>query len=258
MVQIKSVKRAFDILNLYALGDSELGVTEVATRLKINKSTSARLMATLESTNILKKSHASRKYRLNHKVLELARTYISTLDLKSIVQPFIQELNEQTRELVLVHIIRDDQRYCLTWLESSQPIRRAGPEHRYAPLTAGAPSKLLISSLPDDKIEEILEKEGLHRFTSETITDKAAFLAEIARARQRGYAISQGEHVEMVRTVSAPIYDYAEKMIAALSITWLNLPSGQSPSEEKYLQMVRDTARKISNELGYQNNRPGF
>jgi len=250
MPQIKSVKRAFEILDLYSVSRPEISMSEVTRELGMNKSTAARLMATLESVNMLKRC-SNRKYRLDGRVMETARVFLSNLDLKAIASPYLTELNKNTNDLVSINVIRGDKRFCLAWIESSHPVRYVvEQEHIYSPLHAGAPGKLLLAYLPDNKIEEIIKRTGLPRYTNSTITKREELKKEIENIRSSGIAISKGEHIEHACTVSAPIRNYTGKVVAALSISWIMI-GDTSAKEQTYPKMVKEVANSISRELGY-------
>lgn len=250
MPQIKSVKRAFEILDLYSVSHPELSVSEVARELGMSKSTVARLMATLESVNILKRCN-NRKYRLDGRVMATARVFLSNLDLKAIASPYLTELNKKTNDLVSINVIRGDKRFSLDWIESSHPVRYVvKQEHIYAPLHAGAPGKLLLAYLPDEKIEEIVKRTGLPRYTNNTITKREELQKEIENIRKNGIALSKREHIEHACAVSAPIRNYNGEVVAALSISWIML-GNTSEKEQTYPKMVKEVANNISRELGY-------
>jgi len=252
MEVIKSVKRVFDILDLFVTQDPELGVSQVAKHIGINKSTSSRIMATLETVDILKKNPENQKYRLNGKILGLTKVMLSSIDLKSLARPYLKELNARTTELVQIHVLDGDQRVVLDWVESTRPIRRViDKSHMYGPLHAGAPGKLLLAYLHDDKVNEIVERVGLPAYTKLTITNKTELMQELKLIRKQGSAFSVGEHWEFMYTVSAPIRNYLGEVIAALSISWLEMMNAPGVSDE-YTALVKETALRISRELGYQ------
>jgi DNA-binding IclR family transcriptional regulator len=251
MIDVKSLKRTFEILNLYSQESCELGVSEVSKKLVMNKSTVSRLMANLESAAYLTKSPENRKYRLGKKVAELAQVFFSTLDLKAIAMPYIEELNKRINELVVIHAINGNQRYSVAWMESSQPVRRVmDPQENNAPLHAGAPGKLLLAFLPESRINQILAETGLPRFTPITITHRARLLQELAEIRRKGYAVSHGEHIELLSTVAAPVKNYLGQVVAALSVSWISRPTWPD-AEEKYIRHALETAGLISRGLGF-------
>jgi IclR family KDG regulon transcriptional repressor len=252
MEDIKYVKRIFDILDLFVTHGSELGISQVAKQIGINKSTSSRIMATLETVDVLKKNPETQKYRLNVKILELAKVMLSSIDLKSLAKPYLKELNARTAELIQIHVLEGDRRLVLDWIDSTRPIRRVTDKvHMYGPLHAGAPGKLLLANLPDNKINEILERVGLPAYTAHTITNKNELVQGLDLIRKKGVVFSMGEHREFMYTVSAPIRNHLGEVIAALSISWLEMMNIPGLSDE-YTALVQEYALKISHEMGFQ------
>jgi len=251
MVDVKSLKRAFDILDLFQEKSFELGVSDISRMLNMNKSTVSRLMANLETAGYLSKSPANRKYRLGRKVAQLAFVFFANIDLKSIVMPHIKELNQKTNELIVIHVLEGDGRYNIAFIESNNPVRRVmGTERSLGPLHAGAPGKLLLAYLPDEKIDQIIRRTGLPRYTDNTITRKEDLLKEIKDIREKGIAKSNGEHIEMLSTVAAPIRNYTGQVIAALSVSWVSRPD-DSHIRQKYADLACECAANISQDLGF-------
>jgi IclR family transcriptional regulator, KDG regulon repressor len=252
MNETRSLMRALKILDLYTSERAEIGVTEAAQSLELSKGTVSRLMYSLELAGFLKKNCQTKKYVLGRKTIRLSRVYLSKVDLKDTAGPYLKELSEKTNELILVHVIDGDKRFCLDWIESTNPIRHViEKEHVYAPLHAGAAGKLLLSSLSDKEINEIIQRTGLPRYSDMTITDPSKFKLEINKIREQGIAISHGEIVPHASTVSAPVRNWSGKVIAALSISWLVMDHNDGNKSLIYPDMVRETAIRLSQDLGY-------
>ncbi len=81
---VRSVDRAAALL--LALGESqgEAGVTELARRLGLHKSTASRLLATLQKRGLVEQDDETGKYRLGLVVIRLAERAERTLDLRGI------------------------------------------------------------------------------------------------------------------------------------------------------------------------------
>ncbi len=252
MENIKSVKRVIDILDLFITLGPDLGVSQVANQIGINKSTSSRIMATLETSKVLKRNPDNLRYQLNGKILELAKVMLSNADLKTAAKPYLKELNSRTRELIQIHILENDQRILLDWIDSTHSIRRVTEEvHMYGPLHAGGPGKILLAYLPLEKVNDILDRVGLQAYTKNTITNKNELIRQLEKIRAQGVVFSKGEHREFMYTVSAPIRNYLGEVIAALSISWLEMMNTPGISDE-YTALVKEYALKISHEMGFQ------
>lgn len=251
MVVIQSAKRALDILSLFTQSNSSLSVNDVAGALKINNPTAARLMATLEVSGFIKRTKTnSRKFCLDKKIGELARAYLSAIDLKEVARPYLEELHEKTSEMIVICVRQGDKRCFLDWIESSRPVRFVVEmKNPYGPLHAGAPGKAILAFLPTDEVEDILERTGLQRFTNITITNNNEFLRELEKIRETGISVSRGEHTEHVSTIAAPVRNHTGNVIASLGISWLTI-DGSEHEENQYVTLLKKAAAELSTQMG--------
>ena len=80
MKQIKSVMRSCQVLDLFSVQESKYTLSEIALKLSIPKSTVSRLVYTLESLGILRKSQDGKYYHLGKKIRDMAKTYLSNVE----------------------------------------------------------------------------------------------------------------------------------------------------------------------------------
>lgn len=250
-VYLKSVNRACDTLNLFISGGAEHSISEIALKLNANKSTVSRIMSTLAAQNIVERSMVNRKYRLSGKIWELAEVYLSNLDLRTTALPYLRELRAQTDETVSIYSVTEDDRICLERLESSQFLRPALEIGHHAPLTAGAPGKVLLAYLPLDKRNKLIERKGLPRYTEHTITTREELEKELDKICNQGFAVSYGEYIEYCTTVAAPIRNYTGEVIGSVAITGLVMRFTPEMERESSI-LVKKTAANISRALGYR------
>lgn len=97
---IKSLQRAINILDLFDEQAAELGVTEIAEKLGLHKSTAAGLIYTLEYNGYLDQDPDTRKYRLGFNLVERAFTLLDQLDIREVALPHLQELRDWCDESV--------------------------------------------------------------------------------------------------------------------------------------------------------------
>jgi len=83
-------------------------------------------------------------------------------------------------------------------------------------LHAGAPGKAYLASLPQDELEDVLDRMELTRFTDNTITTREELLRELDETRRRGYAIDNSEYVTYTACVGAAILDSYQYPIGAI------------------------------------------
>jgi DNA-binding IclR family transcriptional regulator len=212
---VRSVDRAASLL--IALGDTqgEAGVTELARRLGLHKSTASRLLATLQKRGLVEQDDGSGKYRLGLAVVRLGGHAEKTLDLRSIAQPELESLARVIHETATLGSLENDSVLTIAYADASGMGRdRTG---RTSPLHATAPGKVLLASQPEREVIR-LSKIGFTPYTAHTIVRADLLLEELARVRKRGFATAFGEHEPSVNAVAVPVFDQRSSVVAALEV----------------------------------------
>jgi len=214
---VRSVDRAAALL--LALGDcpAEAGVTELARRLGLHKSTASRLLATLERRGLVEQDEESGKYRLGLVVIRLAERAERTLDLRSIALPELERLARTTRETVSLGVVEGHA--CLTIAQVDGPNMVACPDWtgRTTPLHCVASGKVLLAAMAERDVLR-LARPGLAARTERTITGLEALLEELARVRRRGFATAFSEWIEGTNGVAVPVADARGRVIASIGV----------------------------------------
>jgi DNA-binding IclR family transcriptional regulator len=214
---VRSVDRAAALL--LALGESqgEAGVTELARRLGLHKSTASRLLATLERRGLVEQDGESGKYRLGLVVIRLAERAERTLDLRGIAMPELERVARLTRETVSLAVLSGDESLTVAQADGPNLIAVADWTGRSTPLHCVASGKVLLAALAEREVLRIVRR-GLIRHTERTIVELEPLLEELARVRRRGYATALGEFEVGLNAVAAPVVDARGSVIAAVDI----------------------------------------
>jgi len=214
---VRSVDRAAALL--LALGESqgEAGVTELARRLGLHKSTASRLLATLERRGLVEQDGESGKYRLGLVVIRLAEQAERTLDLRGIAMPELERVARLTRETVSLAVLDGDESLTVAQADGPNLIAVADWTGRSTPLHCVASGKVLLAALAEREVLRIVRR-GLVRHTERTIVELEPLLEELARVRRRGYATALSEFEVGLNAVAAPVVDARGSVIAAVDI----------------------------------------
>jgi len=214
---VRSVDRAAALL--LALGDfpAEAGVTELARKLGLHKSTASRLLATLQRRGLVEQDEESGKYRLGLVVIRLAARAEKTLDLRTLARPDLERLARATRETVSLGVLDGDR--CLTVAQVDGPnmVACADWTGRTTPLHCVASGKVLLAALAERDILRLVKK-GLAPCTDRTITALEPLFEELARVRRRGFATAFSEWEPGQNAVAAPVQDARGRVIASVVI----------------------------------------
>ncbi len=242
-----------DILDVFGNNGGDMGVTEVARRLSMNKSTVTRVMATLEGGGYLYQLPDTRKYRLGSKILTLSSMMLSKMDLRTVASPRLQHLSSVTNESVALWITDDDlHRLCIARFDGTQELKTAYVVGSTFTLHAGAAGKVLLAFLPEEDQEKVFKR--MQSSPKELrVVDKNALRHELKIIREQGYSLSVGEVIDIFSGVGAPVRDQSGKVVAAIGISGLS--TRFTPETiKKYSQLAKETGLLISQELGYRGN----
>ena len=242
---VHSLIRGVNILKSISKGNYRIG--EILHDLNLSKGTTHRLLKTLIEVNFVAQDPLSLKYYLGPAILELLSDPMLSHNVLIICasQP-MQTLRDISNETILLHVRAGLQRVCLEELESPEDIKYTNGKGFVAPLHVGAAGKILLSSLEDKEILQLLKNVDFSPITDKTITDLKALFSEIYQVRSQGYALSFGERVVGGSCVSVLVKNYV--IPVALSILG---PSNRFTRQRimDLLPRVRESAEKISKKL---------
>jgi IclR family transcriptional regulator, KDG regulon repressor len=247
----KSLERALQILGSFTNEQRSATLTEIARTVGVPKSTSLRLCATLVEYGFLQFDEQAKEYAPGLKLFELGGLVLESFSVGRIAAPHMDRLQETLGQTSFVDIIRDGYLVHMDKREdSSSPIRFGLQVGRRRPPHYGASGFLLMAYLPEDEVERLLKRFPLVELTRKSITDEALFKERLRVIRSLGYAVDEGETVEVVTAVSAPIRNHAGKVVAALAVGYVSHSLSERESARVISETV-NTAHMISQSMGF-------
>ena len=246
MAGVQSIERAFAILRALAVRPS--GVTELAERVDLPKSTVARLLSALESEGAIEQVEAGGRYRLGPAIEEIAGGSSSSRSLVSAAQPFLVDLSEQTEEASGLDILDGRRVEFIDMVESGQDVQirdwtgESGPAHS---LSAGL---AILAHSPDEVVADYIAG-GLPALTAATLTTEQQLRDRLAQARSAGYVWVFEEFAEGINSVAAPVFGPDGRVLGALRI---HGPTFRFPDPERMHDIgliVANAASQLSEQL---------
>lgn len=238
------------LLKAFSDEDSELGISALAQRLGLAKSTVHRLASTLIGADMLEQNPETGRYRLGLALLELGALVRRNMDVSNEAKPYLRMLRETTGETVHLAILDHASVFYVTKLESKQAIRMSSEVGARAPVHCTGDGKALLAFQPEDFVDEVIGC-GLPERTPHTLTDPKALRRDLAAIRTRGYAIDDEESELGLRSVAATIRSESGAVIASLSIAG----PAQRISKKILASHAREVVKAadaISQRLGYR------
>lgn len=251
----QSLERGLAILASFSTGRRLIGISELGRELGLTRSTTHRYVATLAELGYLQQDRTTRKYTLGPRVLDLGFTAINSMELRDVAAPHLQRLCDETGHTVNLAILDDVD---IVYVERFRASRRSQSEidldlHVGSRLPAYCTSmgKVLLAFLPDAERDELLGRISLDRRGPNTLTSKAALLAELRRIRDTGIAVNNEELAYGLRSVAAPVFSAGGEAVAALNLAAHRTMASLDDLIARFGPVMQRTAAAISGQLGY-------
>lgn len=249
---VQVIDRAFDIIELLAVESAGLGVSDIARRLTLNKSTVHRILNSITERGYLEKT-AEGTYSLGIKFVELSSNKLSGVELTTEAKLYLHELTNKLGQSSHLAILDGSDAVYIDKVEVTKNLRLYSQIGKRIPAYCSALGKSLLIDTEDSVILSILGGKKMDKFTNTTLTTAKAVLEEIKEARVTGWTIDDEEHDEGIRCIAAPIYDYRGNIIASVSSAGPNNIYTKDRDEE-ISRFVIETAYEISIRMGYKKN----
>lgn len=245
----QSLERGLAILAAFTPDRPMLGISELAQRLSMTRSTTHRYVATLARLGYLDQDEATRKYRLGPRVLDLGFSVLGSLDLREIAAPYLRRLAEATGHTSNL-AIRDDTDVILIDRIRGRPGRYHHLEFTLhagsrLPSYCSATGKALLAFLPPSDLDRLLDRMDLIQRGPRTLTSKAALLTDLGQVRRTGIAINDEELDNALRSIAVPIRSRAGEVIAAVNVSIPWSPTAMSALIGQISPALQATARQI-------------
>jgi DNA-binding IclR family transcriptional regulator len=241
--RVQSIERAFAVLAV--LADGPAGVTEVAGRVALPKSTVARLLASLVREGAVEQLADDARYRLGPRMTELAARPLPTRALAEIARPHLSELAVAVGEVAGL-AVRDGRlaRY-VAQVGTAHEVQVRDWTGSGVPLHAVPSGQVILAYLPSGALERFLDGP-LESFTPFTLVDRDALLERLRQVRSDGVAWVRDEFAEGITSVAAPILGPRREIVAAIHVHGPSYRFPVAGTEVRMAEQVLRAAERVS------------
>lgn len=249
---VRSVERAVQILEFLRQRNSAVSVNEMANDLKIPRSTAFRIVKTLEESQYVHNVTSRGDYILGARVMSLAYGDNYLRKARQIANKYMYELANKSRQTVQLGVLFEYDVMYLEQINANARLSVVVPSETPFPVNLSAGGKILAAYLPEKQRTELVDRSSFAANTVKTIVSKGAFLAELDRVREKGYAMDDEEFAEGIRCIAAPIFGPDGNCEFSLGITGHVSEIGGSDSIQFFTNAVVETSAHISRALGFE------
>ena len=250
MTGLSSVGAALRLLKAFSAEEPELGISGLALRLGLAKSTVHRLAATLLAEGFLEQNPSNGRYRLGLSLFALGTLVRRRMDVSTEALASLHELRDHTGETVHLAVMDQADIMYLFNLETRQAIGMRSYLGVRKPAYCTSEGRAMLAFSPPAVLAGIV-RNGLPARTPKTVTDPAALLAMLAEVNAKGYALDDEESDEGMRGLAAPIRDASGAVIAAIGLAGPVQRLNQKKLRS-FTPWVVAAGQAISSRLGYR------
>ena len=246
MSRVQSIERAFAVLGV--LMDGPIGVTEVALRVGLPKSTAARLLASLEREGAVELVPGDTRYRLGPRMAALAAGLRDRRGLVAIAHPALVTLAGEIGEAAGLSVADGVMVHSVDQVDSPNPVQVRDWTGTRIPLHAVSSGHVFLAHLPAPAIARFLA-QPLERFTPRTLTDAGALLERLRDVRREGHAWVRDEYADGITSVAAPVAGRDGEVVAAVHVHGPSYRFPAAGQEASIATAVRRSAAQVGARL---------
>ncbi|MDP9221505.1 MAG: IclR family transcriptional regulator [Actinomycetota bacterium] len=241
---IQSIDRAIRVLTALQ-GARRMSLSELSARLDLAPSTTHGIVRSLVEHGMVVQERGSSRYQLGPAVLRLGNVYLDTLELRSKTIPWAEDLARRTGLAVRTGVLLVDDVVIIHHEPRPDGSRQMPEVGIVIPVHASALGKAMLAFLPEEE-DRVRRSEPLRSMTGETLTAGPALHDQLVEVRATGVAVEQDEAVLGESALASPVFD-SWGAVGAIGVV---IPSGTSLHDHDARDIVRETARALSRELG--------
>lgn len=241
------ISHAVQILRCFTPETQLLGVTELAEKIGLHKSSVSRLLSTMQKENLVEQDEGTKKFRLGLGLIAVAGPLLANLEVRRVAFPYLKELRDELEETVALNVWEGAAAVSVEQLASRRTIKHTSQLGSRYSSSGSATVQVFLSDLDKAEIHELLESG---KVTLDVHRSEADLLSSLETVRSNGYALNLRGTSDDEVGVAAPVRDHRGTLVAAVLVA---APSYRI-SEKHLAQLISHTltaAKTISTRLGY-------
>jgi len=244
---VQALDRALDLLEMLAATPG-LTLSGLATEAGLPVATVFRALATLQAHGMVEADDPGQFWHIGAGAFRIGSAFLRRTKVVERARLPMDDLMRETGETANLGIESGDEVLFLAQVETANAIRAFFPPGTKAPMHVSGIGKALLAWYPAEKVAGILARKGVERFTTLSLSEPA-LRRDLARTRDRGFAIDDQERTEGMRCVAAPIFNAQRDPVAGLSVSGPAFRMGLSDAG-RFGTLVRAAADKVTEATG--------
>ena len=208
---VRAVDRAIEILQCFSTDKPSMSVVELQKKVRLSRPTLYRLLHTLTAKGLVRADGEPQRFALDHGVAQLAHVWFATFDTTDAARPIVAHLRDQTGETAALCLLRGNLRICALEMTSPHALSSAQGVGYSGPIYCGASGKAILAFMSEEATASVLGHlpEGISR---------KRLREDLAKVREEGFAVSQGEVIVGGVGIAAPFFDRDSSVVGSILV----------------------------------------
>lgn len=249
---IQTVKRTFEVIEELRRS-GEMGTTELAETLNLPTSTVSDHLQTLSSCGYVVKTDDA--YKIGTRFLFLGDRIRRQRQIFRSAEEELKNLAEETGEHASLTVEEEGLGVILHHVRGEKALEFNAYPGMRTHLHLSAAGKAILATLPDERVEEIVDNHGLPTVTANSIESPTELYEELDHVREQEYALDREESIEGMRGIGVPILDRHDAVLGAISLYGPRSRIAEERFTDELPEKLHESANVI--EVDYNYNREG-
>lgn len=236
------------VLQAFTIEAPALGVTQIAAKVGLHKSTVSRILSGLAEAGFVEREPESARYRLGLGVIALSAPLLAELDVRRAALPYLEDLMERTAETAAISVWNGTEAVVVEQVASPHQVKHSASIGTRYPKFESSSVRVFLAELPPDHVEQLLQSGRIPRGGSRELAGPVS--PQLARIREQGYAVNDGLTTEEEFGVSAPVRDFRGFVVGCITLSAPRSRVHRSKNQQALIDAVRQAAEKVSARLG--------
>jgi IclR family acetate operon transcriptional repressor len=245
---VQALDRALYLLEHLAQGPGQT-LSELAEETGQAVATTFRALQTLQAHGIVEVEEPGQLWHIGAGAFRIGTAFLRRTKVVERARQPMDALMRETGETANLGVEVRGEVLFLAQVETSEAIRAFFPPGTKGPMHSSGIGKALLAWYPEDRVQAIIARQGLEKFTALTITSESALMRDLARTRERGFAIDDQERAEGMRCIAAPVFNAYAEPVAGLSVSGPAFRVGLSDAG-RIGTLVRAAADRVTEATG--------
>jgi IclR family transcriptional regulator, pca regulon regulatory protein len=244
---VQSLSRGLDVIRAFGHDRQQMTLSDIARETGLTRAAARRFLLTLTTLGYARND--GRAFSLTPRVLELGYAYMSGLSLTEVAQPHVEDLVAEIHESSSVAVLDQNDIVYVVRVPTRRIMTVVISVGTRFPAYATSMGRVLLAGLAPEDLEKRLAETHFESFTRRTVTEPERLRAILDQVRVQGFAMTDQELEDGLRSAAAPIRDRSGAVVAALNASTQAPRVSMERLRRDIVPRVVETAQRIEADL---------